>query len=78
MAKASKPKPAPEELEQVETENANLHYEEWRIEKKAGKLEKIKKLRDKVKIPEETANTLNSGFEGQQNVDYGIMYFLPE
>ena len=78
MAKASKPKPVTEELEQVETENANLHYEEWRIEKRAGKLKKIEKLRAKVKIPEETANTLNSGFEGQQNVDYGIMYFLPE
>lgn len=78
MAKASKSKPVTEELEQVETENANLHYEEWRIEKRAGKLEKIKKLRDKVKITEETANTLNSGFADQQNVDYGVMYFLPE
>lgn len=73
-------------IETPETPKANApevkevkpHYEEWRVEVHNSEVEKIKMLRPKVKITEETAENLNNGVLGQKNVNYGLMYFLPE
>ena len=50
-------------------------FEEWRMEKVNGKLEKLKLVRKGVKITQETADTLNSGAESAVNP---IMYLSPE
>lgn len=57
-------------------ESSKLSYEEWRCEIKGGKVERIKKLRDNVKLNETQAETLNSGYSNES--DYAVMYFLPE
>jgi len=55
----------------------NLSFEEWRMEHKNGKLEKLKLNRAGVKITQETADTLNEGAKSTDAVN-PIMYLLPE
>lgn len=66
-------------------------YEEWRVEIKldpdgsdaSGKpkykrrYEKLKRLRECVKISEQEAKTLNDGALNSPRTDYAVMYFLP-
>lgn len=63
MAKASKPKPVTDDLEQVETENRDLNrtYEEWKVRRVNGEFEKDsqKPIRT-TRITPERAEILNS------------------
>jgi hypothetical protein len=68
--------------EKASSTNVSPHYEEWRMERVLGengkpKMQKLKKIRDCVKITEEEAGTLNMGAESNGSVN-PIMYFLPE
>lgn len=61
-------------------------YEEWRCEikqsgegdKKKKEIEKVKRLRENVKITDEEAETLNRGAKDSPRQDFVIMYFKPE
>jgi hypothetical protein len=61
-------------------------YEEWRCEiklegegdKKKKVVEKVKRLRENVKITDTEAETLNRGAKDSPRQDYVIMYFKPE
>lgn len=56
---------------------APVGFEEWMVDIKGGKADKLKKLRDNVKISEFEAETLNHGALGQINASRHIMYFKP-
>lgn len=66
----------------------NEFYEEWRCEIKikadsdgkvtAREAEKVKRLRPRVVITEEEAETLNAGALHSPRQDYVVMYFKPE
>lgn len=58
------------------TEKGN--FEEWMVDVKQGKADKLKKLRDNVKISEFEAETLNQGALGQVNASKHVMYFKPD
>lgn len=51
-------------------------YEEWRMERKGDKMEKLKLVRKNVKITEAEAETLNAGASSPGAIN-PIMYFLP-
>lgn len=58
-------------------------YEEWRCEIKykgegEKEVEKVKRLRENVKITDEEAEVLNRGAKDSPRQDYIIMYFKPE
>jgi hypothetical protein len=61
-------------------------YEEWRCEIKLSgsgnevqkQVEKVKRLRENVKITDEEAETLNRGAKDSPRQDFVIMYFKPE
>ncbi len=56
---------------------ATPHYEEWHVQVKNGKYEKLKLLRAKVIISEREAEILNDGVLNGSN-NYASMYFSPE
>jgi hypothetical protein len=81
MAQAKGGDKAPKEKQQGgDKAPAAIHYEEWRMEKKiVGKevvMEKLKKLRDCVKISDEEAEVLNEGAKSPSSIN-PIMYFKP-
>jgi hypothetical protein len=81
MAKAARQKPQEQSQEQVQEKapviSDKLHYQEWRVELKDGKADKLKIVRPVVKITEDQAAILNDGMlKGNNNI--GNMYFLPE
>lgn len=54
-----------------------IYYEEWRVDIKDGKAEKLKLVRKCVKITDEEAEILNNGvLTGFSTAP--IMYFKPE
>jgi hypothetical protein len=68
------------EVPEVVEENpfAKKHYQEWRVEIKDKKAEKLKVLRPRVLITDEQAAILNQGvLEGPQNT-YASMYYKAE
>jgi hypothetical protein len=65
------------EVPEVVEENpfSKKHYQEWRVEIKDKKAEKLKVLRPRVMITDEQAAILNQGvLEGPQNT-YASMYY---
>lgn len=79
MAKASKQ--APLKDDEVEQPKKNpfgkQHYQEWRVEIKDKKAEKLKIVRPRVLITDQQADTLNHGVLNGGNT-YASMYFKPE
>lgn len=74
MATAQKekaPKPAT-----AQKENSD-HYQEWLVAIKDKKAEKLKCIRECVKITDEEAETLNAGILEGSNTQ-AKMYFKPE
>lgn len=67
----------PEEKKALKKEVEKTGYEEWRMEWAGEKLEKLKKLRDNVKISEAEAETLNAGASAKGSYN-PIMYIKPE
>lgn len=89
MAKANKAKAEAEVIdpeETVQSGSKKLRYEEWRCEIKGGKLQKLLKLRDNVKLSEFHAETINRAFKkivdgeevGWLDNPHAILYFQPE
>jgi hypothetical protein len=82
MAQAKGGDKAPKEKQQGgDKAPAAIHYEEWRMEKKIVNdknvmMEKLKKLRDCVKISDEEAEVLNEGAKSPSSIN-PIMYFKP-
>lgn len=71
-----KSKPA-QDAEVAERKSVKTHYEQWKVELKDGKAEKLKIVRPRVLISDEQAEILNEGvLKGGNNI--GDMYFLPE
>jgi hypothetical protein len=61
----------------TEEKKAPSYYQEWRVDIKNGKAEKLKIVRPVVKITDQEANTLNEGvLSGFSTAP--IMYFKPE
>ena len=56
---------------------AKTHYQEWKVQILNGKAEKLKVIRECVKITDEQAETLNSGVIDGGNT-YASMYFKAE
>jgi hypothetical protein len=56
--------------------DSQVFYEEWKVEKSANGIEKLKMLRPRVVITEFEAETLNVGVREGDNT-YATMYFLP-
>jgi hypothetical protein len=77
MAKGIKKAQDPENQTEDNQKEAPLHYQEWRMERTADGLEKLKLLRPCVKITDEEAETLNAGAQSSPAGNI-IMYFLPE
>jgi len=78
----------PKQKEETKEEVENEYFEEWRCEIKIEtngdgkvtdrKAEKVKRLRPRVVITEEEAETLNTGALHSPRQDYVVMYFKPE
>lgn len=67
------------EVPKVQEENpfGKKHYEEWRVELKDGKAEKLKVVRKRVLITDDQAAILNEGvLKGGNNL--GNMYYPAE
>ncbi|MDF2189295.1 hypothetical protein [Paraflavitalea sp. CAU 1676] len=74
----SKEKPAPKKKEVAKEESeATTGYEEWRMERVNGKLEKLKLVRKNVKISEKEAEALNSAASGPEATN-PVMYLKSE
>ena len=68
--------PAPKAAKPAKVVKAD-YFEEWRVEIKNKKAEKLRRMRPVVKITEDEAETLNAGILNGPNT-YGKMYFRPE